>query len=405
LDLPAAAAEALDAPRGGAPLRELARPRDAVTLVITDATRPCPDPVFVPAILERLEAAGVARERITVLIALGMHRPCTEEERRGRLGPAYGSVRLEEAQGANHAEYRDAGTLTGADVPGIPSPVPVRLHRCITDADLVISTGIVEPHQYAGFSGGAKTVAIGCAGEETIRAIHGVPFLEHAGTRLGVIEDNPMQRTMIEIGRLAGLRLVLNVARAPGGEPVAVAAGLPDAVHAELVRAIEPYTWTPVGADPFDAVLAGVAAPKDANLYQASRALTYLAFLPRPVLRDGAWVVLSARCPEGTGQGPGEKEFAAKMHAADSPEGVLAELRRGGFGAGGQRAFMLARALRTIRGGIVHDGRNELSGYGLEIWKTPGDAIRRIAPGLGRNARILLVPSGLGTLPTPDPIS
>ncbi len=400
--LEAAIEAALAGPVDGPRLRDLARPGMTVAVAVTDATRPCPDHLFLPALVAELEAGGVDRRDITVVVALGMHRHCTAAERAEILGPLGQTLRLEEAQGAERDRYADLGTLD-AGAPALPAPVPMRVHRRIVESDLVVATGIVEPHQYAGFSGGRKTVGIGCAGAETIGVLHGISYLEASGTRLGQLEGNPVHIAVTEIAQRAGLSFALNVALDADRQLVGVAAGKPEAVLQDLVRRLAPHTRAPVGPDPFDLVLAGVGAPKDANFYQASRALTYLAFSPRPVLKPGAWILLAARCEEGAGTGPGEREFLARMAEGDGPEEVVAALRNRGFGAGGQRAFMLARALGRYRGMVVGAMRpDEVSACGVETVADPEDAVARLAEALPADARVLALPHGLATLPIPE---
>jgi nickel-dependent lactate racemase len=246
-------------------------------------------------------------------------------------------------------------------------------------------------------------VGIGCAGEETIGVLHGIDYLEHPGTRLGQLEGNPVHRAVTAIADRVGLAFVLNLASDAEGRWLGAAAGEPDAVLRALVTRLGPSTWAPVGPEPFDAVMAGVGAPKDANLYQASRALTYLTLCARPVVRPGGWVLLSAPCDEGAGRGPGEREFLARMREAGSPEEVAVGLRRHGFGAGGQRAFVLARALTRFRGMVVGAAVPEdVTACHLEAAPDPAAAVARLSEVLPAAARVLVVPHGLATLPTPD---
>jgi len=401
-DAGAAAREALASPLESPRLRELARGARSATLVITDATRPCPDALFVPLLLEELGAGGLGREAVTVVFALGMHRPTTEAERREKLGPAYGTVAVLDAQGGRRDEYVAHGTLSAREL-GLPADVPIELHRAVCATDLLVATGLVEPHQYAGFSGGRKTVALGCASAETIGVLHGIPFLEDAGTVLGRLEGNPVHRALETIADRVGLRFVLNVARDAGGRPVAMASGRPAAVLRSLTDTLEPLAWTRVRRPEYDAVIAGVGHPKDDNLYQASRALTYLAFAPRPVLRENGWVVLAAACPEGAGAGPGEAEFLNLMAAAPSPTDALAHMRRVGFGAGGQRAFMVARALERHRAAVVgaRDAK-PISACHMTPLPDPAAAVELLRRELGERPSVLVVPHGLATLPLFD---
>jgi lactate racemase len=405
LSVPEATRHALDHPVAGPPLRELARPGMRVTVAVPDLTRPSPDALFVPMLLAELESAGIPAARVTVLVALGMHRPLTDAEIAGRLGPVAASgVRVRQAQGGEPASYRDLGVLGTAEAEGgIPHPVPVFLHEAAAECDLLLATGVVEPHQFAGFSGGRKTAAIGCAGEATIRSLHGIPFLEHPGTRLGSLAGNPLHHALEAIARRARLAFSLNVTFDPHGRPVAVAAGDPRAVLATLAARGAPYFWARVDPEPFDVVLAGVPPAKGSNLYQVSRALTYLAFAPRPVLRDRGWVVLPAELPEGVGTGRGEEEFAARMAAGRDPASVMDHLRREGYGAGGQRAFLVAKALATLRGMVV--GARDPEGprrCHLVPEPDPAAATARLLRELGPRARALVVPNALGGIPLPE---
>ncbi len=394
---------ALAGPVAGPPLRSLARPGMQVTIAVTDATRPSPDHLLVPALLDELAAAGVAERDVTVLFALGMHRPTTPEERAAKLGPAGARVRTEDADGARDADYLDLGMVGASDGDAgmpLPQPVPIRIHHRVARADLVLATGVVEPHQYAGYSGGRKTVAVGCAGAATISVLHGLAFLEHPGTRLGSLVGNPVHAALEAIARRVGPAFVLNVALDGEGGLLEAAAGPPGAVLERLAARLAPRTWVPVGREPFDAVIAGVGAPKDANLYQASRALTYLVFSPEPAVREGGWVVLPAPCPEGAGRGPGEAEFLAAMRAGQDPDAVVAGLRRRGFGAGGQRAFMVARALQRVRALVVASETPEIArDCGMATADSAEEAVGFLEPKLGPRARVLVVPHALAVLP------
>src|SRR4029078_4962774 len=158
-------------------------------------------------------------------------------------------------------------------------------------------TASAEPHQSAGWSGGRKTVAIGCCGEPTITATHGMRFLEDPGVRLARLDGNPFHETIREIARLAGLRFCVNVVTDDREAWVAVAAGEPQHVLTELVIAASRLYTRPIDRQ-YDIVIAGVGKPKDVNLYQASRAATYLRFAPTPVVRVGGAIIIPAQLDE-----------------------------------------------------------------------------------------------------------
>ena len=203
-DISGAIKEALDHPIGTPPLREIAKPGDRACIVFTDITRASPDHLLVPALLTELEKAGVRDEDITLLCGIGMHRPSTQEEKVTKLGAdIVARYRVIDNEPQNPSTLVDLGVTPGG--------VPVLLHRAVVETDLLIATGIVEPHQYAGYSGGRKTVAVGAAGEALIAHTHGPAFVDHPDTRLGQIEGNPFHEAVTEASRRAGLRFILNV--------------------------------------------------------------------------------------------------------------------------------------------------------------------------------------------------
>jgi nickel-dependent lactate racemase len=177
-DVPRAIREALDQPVGTRPLRELAGRGQRVCIVFTDITRASPDHLLVPALLAELEIAGVRDVDITLLCGIGMHRPSTYEEKIAKLGAGVvARYRVIDNEPQNPAALVNLGITPGG--------VPVQVHCAAVEADLLIATGIVEPHQYAGYSGGRKTLAVGAAGEALIAYPHGLAFVDHPGTRLG----------------------------------------------------------------------------------------------------------------------------------------------------------------------------------------------------------------------------
>jgi nickel-dependent lactate racemase len=344
-DLAAGARDALARPRGSRPLRDLAR--DAVAkagsrqatavIAITDLTRSSPDSALVPPLLAELNAGGIPDAQITVVVAVGLHRATTDQEKREKLGAVVDRVAVLDSDGGDPAKWVDLGSIPPYGVPGFTQKV-------VKDADLVVATGIVEPHQYAGWSGGRKTVAIGCAGEPTITATHGMRFLEDPGVRLAIIDGNAFHQTVDEIARRAGLRFCLNVVTDDQGRVVAIEAGAPDDVLRALI-AVGERLYTHMIEKQYDIVIAGVGKPNDVNLYQASRAATHLRFAPTPVVREGGAVIIPAQLDEGAGEGAGEQRFLAALERAESPAAVVEEARRH-FAGGEQRAVMLALTLQ-----------------------------------------------------------
>jgi len=368
-----------------------------VTLAIPDATRPSPDSRLLPLLLEELVAGGVAPDAVTLLVALGMHRPLSPEEAARKLGDLAGRLRVESSSGAETASFVRSDPIR---LEGLP-PVPVTLHRTAQECDLLIASGWVEPHQYAGFSGGGKTVAVGCAGEETIEVLHGIAFLDHPGTRLARLEGNPFQEVIRQAARRSGLAFVLNTS-APGGSYRA-AAGPAEDVLARLTAGGDHDWRVEVGPEPYDVVFAGLDPTKARNLYQASRAFTYLALAHRPVLRPGGWIVIVARCEEGFGMGPGEVAFRDGLRSGSTPHAVRAGLRRTGIAAGGQRAYLVAGALERHPALVLGvEDPEGLAGSLFTVAREGRPALDLLEANLGPRARALVVPDALNQLPVPS---
>jgi len=391
-DPSAAIHQALAQPVGSRPLRELARPGQHACIVFTDATRSCPDQVLVPALLRELELAGVRDQDITLLCGVGMHRPSTAEEKRLKLGADVAArFRVIDHEPQNPAALVDLGTSPGG--------APIVLHREAVETDLLISTGIVEPHQYAGYSGGAKTVAVGAAGEALIGFTHGPAFVDHPSTRLGRIEGNPFQEAVQEAARRAGLRFILNIVLDDHHQALKVAAGDPLAAYAHLVEFARSVYEVPI-PHPYDIVVGGVGHPKDANLYQASRAPSFLFFAPTPVVRPGGTLIIPARCPEGAGAGVGEQRFLAAMRNAPDVQSILVDGRRNGFPPGQQRAFVMAKVLEQAQVIIVGSECPEVVAACKMIPAATVEEALALASGrAGVDAEILVVPHALLTLP------
>jgi nickel-dependent lactate racemase len=242
-------------------------------------------------------------------------------------------------------------------------------------------------------------VAIGAAGERTIEVTHGAQMLDAPGTRLGKIESNPFHEAVTEIATSAGLRFILNVVVDDAGRVVSVVAGEPKEAFGQLVETAREFYEVEIPHQ-FDAVIAGVGHPKDVNLYQASRAATNLYFAPTPVVRDGGTIVMPAPCQEGVGQGLGEKRFYEIMKSAGSPSEVVEAARREGYPAGGQRAFVLAKALEVCDVVVVGCEHPALvKDVKMKPARDMEEACRLIDRKHGARVDVAVVPHALHTLP------
>jgi len=390
-DVNRAIAEALAHPIGSPTVRELAHPGDRICIVFTDITRASPDWLLVPPILQELEQAGVRDEDITLLCGIGLHRPSTWEEKVAKLGQS-----LVERYRVIDNEPQNPGALVDL---GIVHDIPLSVHKVAYEADLLIATGIVEPHQYAGYSGGCKTVAVGAAGEPLIAYSHGSRFIDDPNTRLGKIEDNPFQEAIAEAGLRAGLGFIINVVLDDEKRVVYVMAGEPIETHRQLVERARSLYQVPIPHQ-YDVVIGGAGFPKDSNLYQASRAASYLFFAPTPVVRRGGYLIIPARCEEGAGEGVGEQRFLAAMRDAPDVQFILDDARKNGYPPGQQRAFVMAKVLEQNKVIIVGSEYPELIAECKMLPVATMDEALAIAQAdLGMELDVLVVPHALLTLP------
>ena len=274
----------------------------------------------------------------------------------------------------------------------------ITMNDTVARTDLVVAVGVVEPHLYAGFSGGVKAVAIGCAGQETIAWTHHPVFLDQPAVRLCRLDGNPFQEALREIAAATGLRFALNVVRSDGGGVAGLSAGDPAAVQRQLAQD-HGGAWIRRYEQPFDLVVAGVPAPKDRSLYQASRAATYIGLAARPVVADGGLVVCCADLPLGVGDGPGETNFGALLAATERPLDLVARGCVEPLGPGGQRAYMMAKLMSLYRVGVVGGGdRGLIESLGLLAFDSVDEAIAAARRVRGPEARILAVADALDTI-------
>lgn len=387
-----AVVRALAEPIGAAPLGETVRAGSRVCIVFTDITRACPDRLLVPPILSELSAAGVRNEDITLLCGVGMHRSSTHAEKIAKLGSEIVSrYRVIDNEPQNPDLLVDLGSTEAG--------VPVSVHRSVLESDVVIATGIVEPHQYAGYSGGCKTLAVGAAGEDLIAFTHGPAFVDHPGTRLGRIEGNPFQDAVVEAARRAGLGFIINVVLDDDGRLLRVSAGDPVETFRDLVGFAREVFEVPVSGS-FDIAIGGVGFPKDCNLYQASRAASYLFFAPTCVIRPGGYFIIPAQCGEGVGSGVGEQRFYAAMRDAPNVRYILEDARANGYPPGQQRAFVIAKVLESAN--IIIVG-SECPGIVSECKMIPAatmeEALEIAGRAVGFSCDVLVVPHAMLTLP------
>ena len=304
-DPAAAVAESLREPTGTRPLSELAAGKKTACILICDVTRPVPNESILGQILPALEAAGVPRDGITVLIATGLHRPNLGAEIAELVGPDIAAnYRVENHYGKDFASHTDLGVS--------PRGVPIQIDSRYVDAELKIATGLIEPHLMAGYSGGRKLICPGIAALETVRVWHGPQFLEHPNADCGILEGNPVHEENTWIARRAGCDFIVNVTLDGDRRVTGVFAGdMEDAFHEGVAFAREVVT-APVDGPVDVAVTSAAGYPLDQTFYQSIKGLTGVL----PVMKDGGTIVIAAEMSEGVGS----PEFAGLFEEFSTPE-------------------------------------------------------------------------------------
>ncbi len=316
-DEAAAIRDALRHPVGCAPLREHLQPGMTVVIVHTDITRATPNDRLLPVILAELEAGGIRREDITLLNGLGTHRPQTEAELQRMLGPdIVGRCRC-----LQHDAYDEAGLVSlGTTRRGHP----LKVNKHLLEADLKILTGFIEPHFFAGYSGGPKAVLPGVAGAETVLANHGPEMIAHLQATFGRTIGNPIWEEMLEAASQVENTFLVNVTLDRENAITGVFAGEVAAAHArgcDHVREASLYTIS----EPYDLVITTNSGyPLDQNLYQCVKGLAAAVRAVRP----GGAILLLAACEEGL---PDHGEYARILREAGSPQAVLDRVTQPGF--------------------------------------------------------------------------
>jgi len=295
-----AIAGALASPIGSPPLREIARGRKNACILVCDITRPVPNRLILPPMLRTLEEAGIARKDILILIATGLHRPNEGDELVELVGPdVAANYRVENHHGKVREEHDFLGTT--------PNGVPVWLDARYVRAHLKITTGLIEPHLMAGYSGGRKVICPGIAGLETVKVWHGPRFLQHPKADCGIVAGNPVHEENTHIALMAGCDFIVNVCI--DGQRRVTWVGAGDMIRAweEGVRFVE--TVVKVGVpQPCEVVVTSSAGyPLDTTWYQAVKGLTGAM----PIVKPGGTIVLAASLTEGVGSYEFQQRIAA----------------------------------------------------------------------------------------------
>ena len=374
--------QALADPVGSAKLSEIASGRKDACVVIADITRPVPNAVILPPILRILEQQGIPREKITILVGTGLHRPNEGDELVALVGERIAS----DYRIVNH-KAREKETLThlGTTTAG----APVWIDTLYLKADLKIATSLIEPHLMAGYSGGRKAICPGLMGVDTMRVLHGPQLLGHPKAAEGIINGNPFHQQALEVARMAGVDMTLNVAMNADREITGIFCGELEQAHAAGVRFVEERAAATI-EEPVDIVVTTAAGfPLDLTYYQAIKGLTAIL----PIVKEGGSIVIAARCAEGIGSA----EFAELLFSTACAADFRAKLADPDFFTIDQWQLQeLCKVLdkadvMLYSGGVADEHQGRLL---VDSISSVQEGVDRAVAQHGSGARIAIVPKG-----------
>ena len=382
----AAVVAALDAPTDALPLRAPISPEKTICIVHTDITRATPNDRLIPWLLAYLEGAGARREKITLLNGLGTHRPNTRGELEQMLTPSV----VANYRCLNHEpENDDALVRVGVTRGGVPA----LLNRHFVEADVRIVTGFIEPHFFAGFSGGPKGIMPGVAGMKTVMCNHGAVNIGDRRATFGVTAGNPIWEEMRDIALRAGPSFLLNVALNERREITGVFAGDLIAAHRAGYEFVRAGAMQRVEA-PFDVVVTTNSGyPLDMNLYQGVKGMRAAEL----IVKDGGTIILAAECAEGLPAGSPHERLLRGTHDGEE---LLAKLAQPGFvqpeqWQGQIQALIQRRAEVHLFSTLADD---DVRAAHLQPCRDIAATVRARL-GAARNGRVAVLPQGPLTIP------
>jgi nickel-dependent lactate racemase len=310
-----AVAHAFDHPIGSKPLRELARGRKSACILICDITRPVPNKLFLRPMIQDMMQAGIPLERISILVATGLHRPNEGEELAEIIGDPWV---LAEVKVENHFARKEETLVDFGRTK--TRGTPVKLNRRFVEADLRIATGLVEPHFMAGWSGGRKVIAPGVAGHETIRTFHSARFMEDPLAIQCNLVGNPLHEEQLEVVKLLGEVYALNTVIDENRDLVCVTFGEIIKSHLAAVDFVTDATKVKVPRKFKTIVTSSAGHPLDKTYYQTVKGMV----TPMDILEPGGTIIMASACSEGFGS-PEFREAQKKL-VEIGPEKFLATL-------------------------------------------------------------------------------
>lgn len=375
--------ELLKNPIGSISLRELIFQRKAqkILIIVNDITRPTPYKIILPPLLSELKEAGIRKEDINFIVATGIHRGNSKEE----LGSIFGEDLISTYKFINHnADSPDLHYLGK-----LKSGNELWINSIVSKVDFIITTGVIVPHYFAGFSGGRKSVLPGICGRKTIEANHAK--MVHPNARAGNLKGNPVHQEMQETAEKVGVDFNINVITNENHEIVEIVAGGLFESWQRGVEECKKMYLCPIKQKADVVIVSTGGYPKDINVYQAHKALDNAYQAVRP----GGTIILLAECTEGYG----ETTFEQWIKEAETPEDIIKRIKKK-FVLGGHKAYGIARVVKEVEVILISSlPKEKVRKLFFIPMENISQAIEYIKDKYGENFQAYILPSGNTILP------
>lgn len=370
---------ALNSPIGSRRLKDIVTPEEKIAIITSDITRPMPTHMVMPALLDELYEAGVKPDDVTLVFALGSHRPHSEDEKKHLAGVrAYAEIKCVDSNPDDCVRLgiTQAGT-------------PVDITKVVAEADKRICLGNIEYHYFAGYSGGAKAIMPGVSTPAAIQANHSMMTDEKACA--GNLDTNPIRRDIEEAAAVCGVDFIVNVVLDERKQIIHAVAGDVTKAHRKGCKFLDKLYQVKIPEKADIVIVSQGGSPKDLNLYQTQKALDNA----KHAVKDGGTIILVGSCKEGLG----EKTFDEWIIEAEKPEDLICRIRRE-FKLGGHKAAAIAMVMEKASVSLVSEMKPEFvksiffEPYG-DVQSAFDDALKKH----GDDATVIVMPHGGSTLP------
>lgn len=370
-------------PIGSPSLKDLIIQKKAkkILIIVNDITRPTPYEIILPPLLDELRQIGIKKENIIFIIATGIHRSNSPEEIKEIFGENIFSAYNFINHNCDDPHIKDLGKLKSGN--------KLWVDPIISDTDFIITTGVIVPHYFAGFSGGRKSILPGICGRKTIEANHA--RMVYPDSRAGNLKGNPVHEEMQEAAEKVGVDFNINVVTDENHQIVEIVAGELLTSWRQGVEVCKQIYICPIKKKAEVVIASAGGYPKDINVYQAQKALENACHAVKP----GGTIILLAECSEGYG----EPTFKKWIEEASSPDDIIERLNKK-FILGGHKAYAIARAVKEVEVILISSlPQDKVRKLFFIPMKNISQALNYVKDKYGEDFQAYILPSGNTVLP------